>query len=622
MKKTIIIISIISIGISSIIIFKFHTISNGNTYRPSGNEYFHLNETSVVEKGGFSYFGKSKKLIKGGNIILHLSGSPYEMGFQHGILLKKEINQGVVDDFANPLRNVDGYNDLPEIIIWFVMKYLEFTVYAPLEDNIPLEYLQEIKGIADGAGLDFRTVFFANFLSDMMMVMIKDDFSGKFKVSHGVLSCSEFAVANEATIDGKLIIGRNTDYSGQGRWMKNQTIFIYRPKDGHSYVNVGTAGIIKCNAGMNDKGITVGGHFMAFDNATADGVSFAILENEIMRKASCLDEAVAIIRSNKIAGSWGLFIADGNTRKAIAVEANSEIIAVRHMENDSIYQTNYALSSDMMNHDIFRKNNMFMRDIGGRYRDLGLLISKNYGNIAPEIAAAFLGNHYDFVLNKERSFGYSIGAITTVTSVVFSPENRTFWVATGKEPAWNNEYIGYNLLNELGNHKTNVNPKKLAGYQWVNEGNRMALEKYMKAIIDFSVNNRKASIATYLENAIKDAPDEPVYYFQLAKIYISDRNYKKAEKLLLHSSAIPQWNNEKAIAFLLLGNIYDLLKLRSKAVSYYDKVIMLHNKNGTDFINGVNKLLYIRANDYKKNPFDNDRIDDISMSLDLSSGVE
>lgn len=622
MKQILFVSLFILITIFSLLLFCNNTVSNGNRYRPSENDYMHLRKTIVVEKDGIFHYGKAKKQIMNGNIVVFLTGSPYAMGFQHGILLRNEISMGVVNEFANPLSTIEGFMDMPGPVIWCVMKYLEFVLYTPLEKHMPLEYLQELKGIADGAGLEFRTIFIANFLSDMGMVMLKDEYSGKFKAVHSMLSCSDFAVANKATSDGTLLIGRNTDYGGQGRWMKNQTIFIYRPKNGHSYVNIGTAGIIKCNAGMNEKGLTVGGHFMAFEDASPNGVSFAILENMIMRRASNIDEALSIIRSCKIAGSWGLFIADGNTRKAVAVEANSKITAVRFMEHDVLYQTNFALTEEMAKHDLLRKNNMFMRDIAGRYHDLGELIKKYFGRITPENAAEFLGNHHDFVIDAERSYGYSTGAMTTVTSVVFSPEHRTFWVASGREPAWNNEYVGYSLCDELGNDTINQKPQKLSGYRWKNVGNRRALEHYMKAMIAYNNPNERASIVNYLEDAIRDAPDEPIYSYQLAKIYIHKGSYKKAEKLLLHSLSVSEWNNDQAISLLLLGNTYDLLKLRSKAISYYDKVILLHNANGTDFIKGINNLLYARAIDYKMNSFGYERIDEIEISLDLSGGIE
>jgi hypothetical protein len=105
-------------------------------------------------------------------------------------------------------------------------------VYRPIEQNTPIEYLQELKGLADGAGLDYRIVYIGNYLSDLNMALLEDD---------ALLTqqeCSDFETTGPATVDGKMNVGRNTDYFGQGRWMKYQTIFFYGPKDQRRYVKV------------------------------------------------------------------------------------------------------------------------------------------------------------------------------------------------------------------------------------------------------------------------------------------------------------------------------------------------------------------------------------------------
>jgi hypothetical protein len=93
--------------------------------------------------------------MREGNRILHLKGSPYEMGYQHGVLLKEDIVQGVVPVFADPVSGLSTYRSLPKWVRSLMLLYLDFTVYSPVERNQPREYLSELKGIADGSGTDF-----------------------------------------------------------------------------------------------------------------------------------------------------------------------------------------------------------------------------------------------------------------------------------------------------------------------------------------------------------------------------------------------------------------------------------------------------------------------------------
>ena len=72
--------------------------------------------------------------------VLHVSGTNYEIGYQHGSLLKEETRQNI-RAFLN--YTDASYEQL--IDIWNIMK-----------NYIPQEYIEEYQGIADGAGIPFN----------------------------------------------------------------------------------------------------------------------------------------------------------------------------------------------------------------------------------------------------------------------------------------------------------------------------------------------------------------------------------------------------------------------------------------------------------------------------------
>ena len=230
-----------------------------------------LKTMHVHKKGGVYIFGDARMERKAGNIILRLKGTPYVMGYEHGRLLKHDILKGVVPVFSDPVSHNPLYRDKPWWIRKLFLKYLDFKIYASIERNTPREYLEELRGIADGCGLDYKTVFRANFKSDLTMAMMPVIIKKKLTELGLSDGCSSLVVSGPATSNGDLVFGRNTDYSGQGRWAKHQTIVLYEPKDEHSYVKISSAGLIKCNSAMNEEGIVIGGHFMAFDGAKTDG---------------------------------------------------------------------------------------------------------------------------------------------------------------------------------------------------------------------------------------------------------------------------------------------------------------------------------------------------------------
>jgi isopenicillin-N N-acyltransferase-like protein len=598
-------------------------ISSGDQYAPDRETVDHLSSMEIEVRNGISHFGDAKMERRGGNIIVHLFGTPYEMGYQHGKLLREDILNGVVPVFADPIGHSPQYRDKPELVRKLILKFLEWKVYAPIERNTPREYLEELKGLADGSGIDYRMVFIANFLSDLSMAMIPEVIRKKAKVLSVQSECSDFAAARKATKDGKLIVGRNTDYGGQGRWMAHQTVFFYHPKEGYRYVKVSTAGMLKCNSAMNEKGITVGGHFMGFDISTPAGVSFTVFENEIMRKAADLDQALSILKNSRRGGSFGLMISNAQSREAVVVVAAGNRLGIRRMKGNTICITNFATTHELKGVDLLTRYNIMMRDLIGRYNRLEQLMEKNYGKITPRLAAAFMGNHQDIIVGEERPVGYVVGNTINVTSVIFQPADGFFWVATGLEPACRSRYLGFDFWAEIDGKKPRVSPRTLNGYRWKQKSNEEALGHYIDAYVAYLNDYRDAeNYISLLKKARKKAPREPVFVRVLSQIYIHQGEYDKAVKLLSASLDFPQANNERAIAYLHLGQTYDLLGRREEAVKAYENVLILRENYGKDFEKGINDMVYGMARRYHQKPFSEKDMNDVPIGFNLGSGLE
>lgn len=95
---------------------------------------------------------------------LDLRGTPYEMGLAHGKALSAEIAELVERWKADLARTYD----MPAED--FIRKFLAFTDFKPAIERWTPGLLDEVRGIAAGAGLDFETMF-AYQLIDEMWVM-------------------------------------------------------------------------------------------------------------------------------------------------------------------------------------------------------------------------------------------------------------------------------------------------------------------------------------------------------------------------------------------------------------------------------------------------------------------
>jgi len=598
-------------------------LSSGDAYAPPEKEASRLKALSIVKKADGLHLGRAWKKRIGGNFVLFVTGTPYEMGYQHGILLREEIKSGVVPHFADPISGIREHRAKPAWLKKLLMLYLQWNVYAPIERHSPRRYLEEIKGVADGAGMDYREIFIANMVSDLSMAMIPGVISKRAKELGLRAECSDFAASGGFTTDGRLIIGRNTDYSGIGRWMKYQTIFVAKPKEGYAYVRVETAGRIKCNSAMNVKGFTIGGHFMAYEGADPAGVSFTFLEHEIMRRASTLDEAISIVKNSRRGGSFGFMIGEGDSRQAAVVEATLSRIGVKKMNGETLALTNHALTEELKPFDIIARHNIIMRDCLGRYLRLEALLKENRGRIDPQRASEIMGDHIDPATGTERGTGITIGSSNNVCSVVFLPASRLFWVGTGREPACNNPFIGYDLTSLLEGSAPRVAPGRLSGYRWLSTNKEVGLRAYMKAFSRYEDNmDDLDGTLAHLARAQKLDPDEPIYPAMQARLLILRGEYGKAVKALDHSLRLKQSNNERALAHLLRGQALDLQVKRNEAVASYTEVLRLRERHGRDFMTGINDMVWGLATKYKRTPFTAEKPSDVLIGFGHESGLE
>src|SRR5438067_1548005 len=118
----------------SLIVSSFVSSSAGWADSPKASEY--SPDPKSVERYGPAY-----RYPQAGWIVLHIEGKPYDRGYQHGTLMTPEI-AGYLRCFATMLNHrspADGWKNTRTLI-----NALFLRRYKP-------EYLEEMKGIADGA---------------------------------------------------------------------------------------------------------------------------------------------------------------------------------------------------------------------------------------------------------------------------------------------------------------------------------------------------------------------------------------------------------------------------------------------------------------------------------------
>lgn len=231
--------------------------------------------------------------------VLHVKGTPYEMGFQQGTLLRDDIRENVRYLFevkGKELKvEVAGLNLLnPRRVIG--------GIAARQKKYVPERFFEEMKGVADGAGLPVQDVIDANFIPELF-------------------HCSGFALGRSTTKGGRVYHGRVLDYGCDWRLQEHAILTVAEPAGRTPFVNVTYAGFVGSVTGMNAEKVSIGemggkglGHW--------DGVPMSFLMRMVLEDAKSLDDAVAIFRDNPRTCEYYFVVADGETGKAVGMEAS------------------------------------------------------------------------------------------------------------------------------------------------------------------------------------------------------------------------------------------------------------------------------------------------------------
>ncbi len=224
--------------------------------------------------------------------VLHLKGTPYEMGYQQGALLKTDVNELVrflLDVKAKELKvQVGGINLLEP------PARPSNGIAATQKKYLPARFSEELHGLADGSGVDYQELIVANFIPEMF-------------------HCSGFALSGSATKDGTLYHGRILDYGCDWKLQDHAVLVVAEPDGKIPFANVTYAGFIGSITGMNAKKVSVGemggrglGHW--------EGVPMSFLVRMALEEGKTLEDAIAVFRDHPRTCGYNYVIADGKIR--------------------------------------------------------------------------------------------------------------------------------------------------------------------------------------------------------------------------------------------------------------------------------------------------------------------
>lgn len=240
-----------------------------------------------------------------GLYVLHVSGTPYEMGYQHGKLLRPHVTR-----LITTLVEEEGGREIeiPGMGIKKSIKSILKVLFASQRPYYKKRFLQELKGLADGAGLPEEMICLGNHLPELF-------------------HCSGFALKGSATVDGEVYHGRVLDYATDWHLQEHAVVIVARPKGRIAFANVSFAGFIGSVTGMNAKGVSIGemgggGQFFWA------GEPMSFLVRRVLEEADSLPAALDIFKTGPRTCQYYYVIAHGPSRQAAGLSTTWQDLEV------------------------------------------------------------------------------------------------------------------------------------------------------------------------------------------------------------------------------------------------------------------------------------------------------
>ncbi|HZG71842.1 MAG TPA: C45 family peptidase, partial [Chondromyces sp.] len=253
------------------------------------------------------------------SLHLSLSGTPFEIGYSHGIGAKKQVH--------NSLNTYEKIFHEFASISWKEAKGKALLHLKEIERYHP-NYLEEMDGVAKGAGVSFEDILALNARSEISLI-------------HTVDGCTAFSVTNPKTKETWL--AQNWDWKeSQSNSLVELTIKQKEKPTIHMITEAGIIGKI----GNNSSGIGVCLNALVTDiwrpRVPIHLGLRAILESENM------EEALSKVTLNQMA-SCAHFLIASNQDGAYSVEVSPIKTVIKEATDGIVTHTNHICGAELKN---------------------------------------------------------------------------------------------------------------------------------------------------------------------------------------------------------------------------------------------------------------------------------
>lgn len=271
--------------------------------------------------------------------VLELSGSYYEMGYQHGKTFHNEIHKFTEERIHLCMQpEWTGGRTLSRAQVLELAEacVAEHQAYTP-------EIMEELQGTADATGLSLGELIVNNGYTDFIDVIHNaEQFipNATPSIQYVADNCTAFMISKEKTADGHSMYGQTWDMHATA----TPYVILLKGKPNNApeflaFTITGCVGMI----GMNSAGITIGINNLSGGDGQI-GVTWTFVIRKILAQ-NTLEDALACLTSAKLAGAHNYMLID-KTGRGYNIEAMSSRQHITSLNGANIVHTNHCLTKE------------------------------------------------------------------------------------------------------------------------------------------------------------------------------------------------------------------------------------------------------------------------------------
>lgn len=323
---------------------------------------------------------------------VRVSGSPFEIGKAYGEATRDRI-----------VRHLDNQRKAmaqlrPEQPGWWQAEVR--TYLTPYEELAPY-FVEEMEGIARGAGIPF---------SDILMLNVRDELIVAHKplLSEG---CTSFGCSGSVTASGQPLFGQTKDTGGISKDLF--VVLNMRQRGRPDLLQMPYAGELGV-FGLSSSGMAIFGNSLYVQGRGRGHIPISL-----MRRLALEADGVPAVLT--LADQHGLmtpgnFLIGDRTGRAIALETTDHGHAVIEAREGILVHTNHIVDAGLVRYETYDEPE---RSASYTRRErLTELLAGERGRLTPQLAMRFLGDHRNYPRSICRHGPGTVDSETTSAVVV------------------------------------------------------------------------------------------------------------------------------------------------------------------------------------------------------------